>query len=413
MQSFTVPAAEHQTAGKFVHDDDLAVLDHIVHVAPHGAVGFDGLIDVVGDGAVFRIAQIVQMEKLLRLGNAAGGQGGGLGLLIHNVVGVDVGVFLLLGVGFRNDEALQLADKGVCHVVKLRGLVALAGDDQRGTGFIDEDGVHLVHDGKVVAPLHQLAGIDGHIVTQIVEAHLIIGAVGDVSLIGFLALLFGQVVNDQAHAQSQKAVDLTHPLRVTLGQIVVDSDDMDALAGQRVQIGRQSGHQRLAFTGLHLSDAALMQHDAAHQLYRVGAQAQHTVRCLADGGERLRQNVVQRFAVGQTLFELRRLGLQLGVGQRLVFRLHVLDLLDDRPDGFQFTFGIGAEQFCDQSHVFVSFLRKEFVHHIVIQISVYHTYPAYAKEIWRLAYGGEKWYNKTTVQNNPLGRYVFGKGCTP
>ena len=156
-----------------------------------------------------------------------------------------------------------------------------------------------------------------------------------------------------------------------------------------------------------------MQHDAAHQLYRIGTQTQHTVRRLTDGGERLRQDIVQGFAVGQTLLEFRRLGLQLGVGQRLVFCLHVLDLMDNRPDGFQLTFGIGAEQFCDQSHVFVSFLRKEFVHHIVIQISVYHTYTTYAKEIWRLAYGGEKWYNKTTVQNNPLGRYVFGKGCTP
>ena len=413
MQAFAVPAAEHQTAGKFVHDDDLAVLDHIVHVAPHGAVGLDGLIDVVGDGAVFRIAQIVQMEKFLRLGNAAGGQRGGLGLFIHDVVGVDVGVFLLLGVGLRNDEALQLADEGVRHVVELRGLVALTGDDQRGTGFIDQDGVHLVHDGKVVAPLHQLAGVDGHIVTQIVKAHLVVGAIGDVGLIGLLALLFGKIVNDQPHAQSQEAVNLAHPLRVTLGQIVIDGDDMDALAGQRIQIGRQRRHQRFALTGLHLGDAALVQHDTAHQLYRIGTQTQHTVRRLTDGGESLRQDIVQGFTVGQTLLEFRRLGLQLGVGQRLVFCLHVLDLMDDRPDGFQFTFGIGAEQFCDQSHVFVSFLRKEFVHHIVIQISVYHTYTTYAKEIWRLAYGGEKWYNITTVQNNPLGRYVFGKGCTP
>ncbi len=95
-----------------------------------------------------------------------------------------------------------------------------------------------------------------------------------------------------------------------------------------------------------------MQYDAAHQLYRIGAQAQHTIRRLADGGKGLRQDVVQCFPVGETLLEFRRLGLQLGVGQRLVFLLHALDLMDDGPDGFQLTLGIGSENFGDQSHVF-------------------------------------------------------------
>ena len=159
-------------------------------------------------------------------------------------------------------------------------------------------------------------------------------------------------MDNKAHGQAQEAVYLAHPFAVALGQIVVDGDDMDALAGQRVQIGGQRGHQRLAFTGLHLGDAALMQHDAAHQLHRIGAHAQHAVRRLADGGKGLRQDVVQRFAIGEALLEFRRLGLKLGVGQRLVFLLHALDLMDDGPDGFQLTLGIRSENFGDQSHVF-------------------------------------------------------------
>ena len=352
MQTLAVAAAEHQTAGELVHDDDLAVLHHVVHIALHDAVGTDGLIDVVGDGAVFRVAQIVQMEEFLRLGDAAGGQGDALGLFIHDVVGVDVGIFLLLAVRLHDDEALQLAGESVGHVVQLGGLVALTGNDQGGAGFIDQDGVHLVHDGEVVAPLHQLTGVDGHVVTQIVKAHLVIGAVGDVGIVGLLPLLLGEVVDDKPHGQTQEAVYLAHPFRVTLGQIVVDGDDVHALAGQRVQIGGQRGHQRLTFTGLHLGDAALMQHDAAHQLHRIGAQAQHAVRRLADGGKGLRQNVVQRFAVGQTLFELRRLGLKLRVGHGLVLGFHALNLVDDGPDGFQLTFGIGSEDLGNQSHVF-------------------------------------------------------------
>jgi hypothetical protein len=58
-----------------------------------------------------------------------------------------------------------------------------------------------------------------------------------------------------------------HPLGVAAGQVVVDGDHVDALAGERVQIHGQRGDQRLAFAGLHLRDFAAMQDDAADQLH--------------------------------------------------------------------------------------------------------------------------------------------------
>ena len=70
--------------------------------------------------------------------------------------------------------------------------------------------------------------VDGHVVPQVVEAHLVVGAVGDVGGVGGLALLAGEAVDDQSHLQAQEAVDLAHPLAVALGQIVVDGDDVDA-----------------------------------------------------------------------------------------------------------------------------------------------------------------------------------------
>ena len=123
--------------------------------------------------------------------------------------------------------------------------------------------------------------------------------------------------------------------RVTLGQVVVDGDDMDALARQSVEVGGQGGHQGLAFAGLHLGDPALMQHDAAHQLHPVGAHAQHPVCGLPHGGKSLRQNVIQGLAVGKTLLELRRLGLKLCIGEGLVFIAQRLDLVHNGVDGFQ------------------------------------------------------------------------------
>jgi len=51
-------------------------------------------------------------------------------------------------------------------------------------------------------------------------------------------------------------MDATHPFGVAGRQVVVDGDEVDALAGQPVEIGRQCGDERLALAGLHLGDPA-------------------------------------------------------------------------------------------------------------------------------------------------------------
>ena len=160
-----------------------------------------------------------------------------------------------------------------------------------------------------------------------------------------VALRRGDVMYHQADGQPQKAVYLAHPFAVAAGQVVVDGDDVDALAGQRVQIGGQGGHQGLAFAGLHLGDAALVQDDAADELHPVGPHAQHAPGGLPGGGEGLGQDVVQRLAVLETLLEFRGLGLQLGVGQSLVLLLQRLDFIRNGIDGLQLPLGVSAEEF--------------------------------------------------------------------
>ena len=145
-------------------------------------------------------------------------------------------------------------------------------------------------------------------------------------------------------------MDLAHPLGVTLSQIVIDGDDVDTLPRQRVEVGGEGCHQRLALAGLHLGDAALMQHNAAHQLHPVGAHTQHAVCRLPHSGKGLRQNVVQRLAVGQTLFEFRRLGLQLCIGEGLVFIAQRLDLIHNGVDGFQLPGAVITKDGFQKSH---------------------------------------------------------------
>ena len=100
----------------------------------------------------------------------------------------------------------------------------------------------------------------------------------------------------EAHAEAHEAVDLAHPLAVAPGEVVVDRDDVDALAGDGVQVGRQDGDEGLALAGLHLRDAALVEDDAAYELDAEGLHAQHAPGGLAHGGEGLRQHVVQVLA---------------------------------------------------------------------------------------------------------------------
>ena len=367
MQTLAVAAAEHQSARELVDDDDLAVLDDVVDVALHRAVRLDGLIDVVGDGGVLGIGEVLDLEILLGLGDAAGGERRGLGLFVHDVVGVNVDVLFLLFVRLRDDLLAEAGDESLGAAVHLRGLLPDAGDDERRARLVDEDGVHLVHDGEGVAALHQLGGEERHVVAQVVEAHLIVGAVGDVGGVGRAALVAREVMDDQAHAQAEEAVHLAHPLAVALGKVVVHGDDVHAVSGEGVEVSGESGDERFALAGLHLGDAPLMEHDAADELHAVGIKPEHAARGLAHGGEGFGQNVVERFAVGEPRLEFRRLGAQLLVRQGAVLVRHRLDLIDDRINALELPLGVGAEELGDQSHI-KNFLSRKI--EILLQKSI-------------------------------------------
>ena len=209
-----------------------------------------------------------------------------------------------------------------------------------------------------MAPLHQLVGVDGHVVPQVVEAELVVGAVGDVGVVGALLVRLVHPVNHQAHGEAQVAVNLAHPLRVALGKIVVDGDDVHPPARQAVEVGGQGGHQGFAFARLHLGDAALMEDDAADELNPIGAHSQHPVRRLAAGGEGLWENIVQRLAVGQAGLELIGFGPQVVVAEGAVFLLQRLDLVHRGVERLDLSLGAGAEYFRKQTHNVVSFLLR-------------------------------------------------------
>ena len=115
--------------------------------------------------------------------------------------------------------------------------------------------------------------------------------------------------------QAEELVEAAHPLRVALGQVVVDRDDVDALAVERVQVAGQGGDQRLAFAGLHFGDLAVVQHHAADQLDVEMAHVEDAAAGLADHGEGFDQKVVERGALGDSLFEFDGFGGQIDIGE--------------------------------------------------------------------------------------------------
>ena len=184
-------------------------------------------------------------------------------------------------------------------IILVGGFLAGAGDDQRGARFVDQDGIHFVDDGEVMAALHAVLDAELHVVAEVVEAELVVGAVGDVAVVIFLALVIVEVVDDDADGQAEPLVDAAHPLGVAMGQVVVDGDDVNAVAFERVQINGQGGDQRLSFTGLHLGDFAGVQHHAADQLDVEVPHVEDAAAGFAHHGEGFDQQIVERGALGQ------------------------------------------------------------------------------------------------------------------
>ena len=157
----------------------------------------------------------------------------------------------------------------------------------------------------------------------------------------------------------EEAVYLAHPLTASLGEVVVDGDNVYALAGQCVQISGKGSHKGLAFTGLHLCDTALMQDDTADDLYTVMTHTEFAPCCFTAGGKCLRQKLVERFAVLVALLEFVCLGAQLVVGQLFELLFECVHFIRNGVDLFQLVRRVRAENFGQKiSHYFSSAFQK-------------------------------------------------------
>ena len=203
-----------------------------------------------------------------------------------------------------------------------------SGDDEGGPGLVHEDGVDLVDHGVVQGALrlHLAGGL--HVVAEVVEPELVVGAVGDVAAVDLLARVGVHLRLDRADGEAEAVVERAHPLGVAAGEVVVDGHDVDALALQGVEVDGQGGDEGLPFARDHLGDVAAVEDHPAHELDVVVPHLEEADAPLAADREGFDEDIFERLALGQAVAELGRLGGEGLVGERLHGGLERVDLGD-------------------------------------------------------------------------------------
>ena len=156
VQAVAPAPALHDPAGELVDDLHLAVLDHVVDVALVERLRLQRLDQVVDELDVARVVEVLDPERALDLVDRRLRRRDGLVLLVVEVVGAgELRLVLALLALPRRRQPVELLDDAREVVVRRRGRLGLAGDDQRRARLVDQDRVDLVHDRERVAALDE------------------------------------------------------------------------------------------------------------------------------------------------------------------------------------------------------------------------------------------------------------------
>jgi len=299
---------------------------------------------------VGRVVEVVDLKKLLDLVYTLVRKQHLLGLLVHG----EVVVF---------PEARHYAVYGVIFVGRvLRG----PRYDKRGPCLVYEDGVDLVHYGEVVLPLDVLLEGELHVVSEVIEAVLVIGAVGYIGVVGLFpadgaevyeaagtfrvgwVVKKARLVLDDAHGKAERVICRAHPVGVPPGEIIVHRDQVRALAREGVQVQGERGDERFSLARLHLRDLALVQYVAAYELDVEVAHLELSPRHLTDGREGPGQYVLDRLAARELFLQSGRKLLETLVAQSLHLGFKGVYLVNYRQYPLHFAVVLGAEHLFKQ-----------------------------------------------------------------
>ena len=333
VQSVRIPATIHQASCEFIHDDDLAVLDDVILITEEDKMSFQCLVERIKKDRIIQGKQALDFEELFDFLDARFRPNKELFILL---VAGEINTLLEILHGF---EHLHIHE----GVVFCRG-----GDNQRGSRLINQNGVHFIDDAEIQPLLSLDVVLPYHVVAQVIEAELIVRAIHDVCLITEEAFPFSKRSDNQTCGQSKERVEFSHLFPIATCEVIIDRNNMNLVAVNRVVYRRTSRDERFSFACLHLSDATVVQVQPAEQLYVIMAQSENALRCLADDSKDIREVFFFVFATTFLSFifvELYRLT-EFIVIHVFIFRFKKIDFMDNLLFLFH-SCDLTAEQFFD------------------------------------------------------------------
>ncbi len=102
-------------------------------------------------------------------------------------------------------------------------------------------------------------------------------------------------MDNDAYGETEEGIDLSHPLGVAFGEVVVHGDDMHATASEGIEINRQSGDEGFSFAGFHFGDFALVQHHATDHLHVEVTHVEHAAPSFADDNKGFGEDFLENF----------------------------------------------------------------------------------------------------------------------
>ena len=158
----------------------------------HQIMGTESQNNVMLNFQMLRISQVIDMEELFDLLHTIFCQRYILLFFIDNIITGFDNLFAHDGRHLGHLTAglapFHLTGKDIAGPVKFCGLSALAGDDQRCSGLIDQNRVNLIDDGIMKSPLNQLFFINNHVVSQVIKAQFVIRRIGNVTGVSCFSL---------------------------------------------------------------------------------------------------------------------------------------------------------------------------------------------------------------------------------
>ena len=149
-------------------------------------------VDIVLQLQIVRICQVINTKETLRLADTLFCEVRILLLLIYNVI---TSLLLIL---CHQDIHLgkllagtsgQLLHKNITCFIKLCGLSALSGNDQRRTSLIDQYGIDLIDNRIMKLSLYKILLINNHVITKIIKTKLIVRRICDIAVVCVTSLI--------------------------------------------------------------------------------------------------------------------------------------------------------------------------------------------------------------------------------